>query len=126
MSSAEELYDFCDKNGIDVIFGFFPACKAISMPAHIALDYDLTGAEETVCLAHEIGHIMRGAFYTANSSKTERRRAENKADKWAIKKLVPAAELKQAIKKGYMPYEIAEIFGVTEQLIEKACAYYFP
>ena len=124
-SKTEELYNLCDSTGIDVIFGFFPACKSLSIPAHIALDYDLSGAEETVCLAHEIGHVMRGAFYGMNSTALDRQRAENRADRWAIKKLVPAAELKQALKKGYQIYEIAEMFSVTEQLIGKACALYF-
>ena len=113
-----------DRNNIEVFYGFFPACKGICCTGYIALDWDLTETEETVCLAHEMGHCMTGSFYSLSAPDLERVRAERRADKWAIKKLVPVRELERALKQGYQLYEIAERMGVTEEFLRKAVRYY--
>ena len=123
-SRVKELYKIADKNNIEVFYGFFPACKGICTDGFIAMDYDMTDAEETVCLGHELGHCLTGALYSLSAPLLERKRAERKADKWAIKKLVPVDELKRVMKHYTYYYEIAEYFGVTEDFIRKACDYY--
>ena len=124
MCGIEELYKIAESNNIEVFNGCFPVCKGISSEGFIGIDNDLLETEEAVCLAHELGHCMTGAFYSLGTPLVERRQAERKAEKWAIKKLVPAEELERALKENYHLYEIAEMFGVTEDFIRKAVEYY--
>lgn len=123
MCEIKELYKIAESNDIEVFNGNFPICKGIASDGFIGIDNDLKGAGETVCLAHELGHCMTGAFYSVTAPMLDRVRAERKADKWAIKKLVPADELERAMKCHYL-FEVAEIFGVTEDFIRKAVKYY--
>ena len=52
-------------------------------------------------------------------------KSEHKAEKWAIKKLVPEDELQNAFKQGIVePWNLAEYFNVTEDFIIKAVNYY--
>lgn len=88
------------------------------------MDFDMSEAEETTCFAHELGHCMTGAFYSLDDPVLDRRRAERKAERWAIKKLVPADELERALKVCQYPCDLAEYFGVTEDFIRKALCYY--
>ena len=84
-----------------------------------------TTAEEKVLLAHELGHCMTGAFYNQYSKLDIREKHERRADKWAIKKLIPVDELKRAVKSGRESrYELAEYFNVTEDFMQKAMEYY--
>ena len=53
------------------------------------------------------------------------RRHENRADKWAIQKLIPVSELDDAVAEGCTElWELAERFGVTESFMRKAVCYY--
>ena len=68
--------------------------------------------------AHELGHCETGAFYNRYAARDIRQKHENRANKWAYKKLVPEDELKQAFLQGYHePWELAEYFGVTEAFL---------
>lgn len=124
MCEIKELLKIAESNDIEIFCGSFPACKGIASDGFIGIDTELIGAEEKTCLGHELGHCMTGAFYPVTASLLDRRRAERKAEKWAIKKLVPVEELKRALK--VCPYycDLAEYFGVTEDFIRKACKYY--
>lgn len=124
MLNTSELFKEAENNGICVFYGSFPACKGICSEGFIGMDYDLAGSEEKTCLAHELGHCLTGAFYAARSSQLERRRAERKADAWAIKKLAPADELERAIMNGRSFYELMELFGVSAEFLQKALEYY--
>ena len=82
-------------------------------------------SDERVKLAHEVGHFQTGAFYNMYSPLDIRERAEHKADKWAIKKLVPKNELIEAYKNGICDNsELAELFGITEEFLQKVLQYY--
>ena len=91
------------------------------MDKNIAFD----SAEERTLLAHEIGHHKTNAFYNFNASMTERRKQEYKAIKWAVLHCVPKSEIIRLIKEQYRADEIADIFGVTETLINTAYTFYF-
>ena len=55
----------------------------------------------------------------------KRQKYENRANKWAYKKLVPQDELAEACLQGYRePWELAEYFGVTEDFLRGALKYY--
>ncbi len=122
-----ELYEEAERNNIMIYVGSLPAAKALCIPGYIALDYTLVGtvAEERAYTAHELGHCIRGAFHTKDSPDYIIRRCENKADKWAIKKLVPKNEYDEAISRGITdPWDLAEYFVVPQWFMEMAMWYY--
>ncbi len=82
-------------------------------------------AEEACVIAHEAGHIMTGSTHRLSSPFELIGRHEYRAEKWAIKKLVPKDELDMALKRGCMElWEMAEHFNVTPQFMERAINYY--
>ena len=81
--------------------------------------------QERVHLGHEIGHCVTGSFYNRYAAADSRDRHENRADKWAVKQLIPVEELDKAVAEGCTEiWELAERFGVTEEFIRKAVCYY--
>lgn len=127
-----ELYDLADALDVDVEAFSFGAREALSVQFGpddylIALDpFKLqSNAGEKTKLAHELGHCATGAFYNERSGCDLRERHEYRADKWAIKKLVPLDELTEAVADGHTEiYDLAELFGVTEDFMRKATEYY--
>ena len=105
------------------------AAAVVSMGGACAIFLDTeklkTSAEEAVTIAHEAGHIMTGSTHYLNSPFDLICRHEYRANKWAIKKLVPKEELDGAIKRGLSEvWELAEFFDVTEKFMEMAIVYY--
>lgn len=83
------------------------------------------GVQERVHLSHELGHCITGSFYNIYATIDNRRRHENRADKWAIRQLIPVDALDDAIAGGCTEFwELADRFGVTESFIRKAVCYY--
>lgn len=81
----------------------------------------LSNGEGLTALFHELGHCETCSFYNEHSSFDIRQRHENRADKWAIKKLIPKDELHSAVTGGCTEiWELAEYFGVTEDFMRKA------
>lgn len=128
MTRLQELYRTADGLGLQVYCFPLRGSTAISTPdGYIGIDVSKvkTGAEELVCLAHEMGHCATGSFYTLDSSCVQRARCEQKADRWAIQRLVPLRELKRALRRGITrPDELAEHFSVPEEFLKKCLAYY--
>lgn len=80
---------------------------------------------ERVHLSHELGHCATGSFYNRHAQCDLRRRHENRADKWAIRELIPVRALDDAIATGHTTlWELAEHFGVTEGFMRQAVCYY--
>ena len=127
-----ELYDYADENDIIVDSYDLEHQPCISVmdedgDCYIAIDpmqLESTADEKTK-LAHELGHCVNGAFYNRYSPYSLKCKCEHKANKWAIKKLLPKNELEEAIKNNMQLWEIAELFGVNEDLIKKALWIYF-
>lgn len=122
-----ELYEIAEENNIEIFCGNIPETKSMAVPGAICLDAGLvySGAEERTHCAHELGHCIKGAFYTRDDPPYIKQRMENRADKWAIKKLVPKDELEQAVKHGYTEiWQLAEYFDVMEELMVKAVCWY--
>ena len=85
------------------------------------------GVRERVHLSHELGHCITGSFYNIYAAVDHRRRHENRADKWAIRQLIPVEALDDAVAEGCTElWALAEKFGVTESFIRKAVCYYVP
>lgn len=76
-------------------------------------------------LAHEIGHSVRGAFYNPYAALDVRQKHENRANKWAIEKLIPEEELDKAVADGYTDISsLAEHFDVTADFMKMAVCWY--
>ncbi len=124
-----KLYRLAEKHGVKVDRFNVKSNSSVSVKygknLFIAVDNDLSGAKEKVCLAHELGHCETGSFYNIYSPLDIRGKHEARADKWAIKKLVPKNRFSAALKSGYdNVYSLAEYFGVTADFMQKAVDYY--
>ena len=124
-----KLYNIAEEGGVTV--GFFPLkeTKGVYIECdgkeYIALSDSCSPADEKVVLAHELGHCMTGGGYDISSGSLMRIRLEKKAERWAIERLVPLCELKNAIKQGdeAIP-DLAERFGVTVGFMHKVFEHY--
>jgi len=126
-----DLYAYAENRNIDVDWIPMRRATSLSVPLGdgyaIALDPWKLGtlAQETVCLAHELGHCETGSFYNQYAALDVRQQHENRADKWAIRRLVPAEELDAAMADGCDTIPaLADRFGVTEPFMRKAVCWY--
>lgn len=132
MSKLLDLYHIAERESIEVDCFDLGKRESLSVmdedgDCFIAIDpFKLTSTQdETVKLSHEIGHCVTGSFYNRHATCDIRRRHENRADKWAIQKLVPRKDLSRAIKEGYTEiWELSEYFGVTEEFMKKVICWY--
>lgn len=125
------LYAYAERRNIDVDWIPMRRATSLSVPLGdryaIALDPWKLGslAQETVCLAHELGHCETGSFYNQYAALDVRQRHENRADKWAIQHLIPVEELDEAVAEGCEDIPaLSEHFCVTEDLMRKAVCWY--
>lgn len=123
------LYKLADKNGIAIDRVPLPINRSASVNIDdnlfVALDCDISGAEERVCLAHELGHCETMSFYNIYSPCDVRGKHEYRANRWAIKKLIPISQFRNALKNGYTDiHSLAEYFNVTTDFMQKAVDYY--
>lgn len=126
------LYALAEQQNIPVIP--FPMAENGSMSVmsdtgacYIGMDHDVLdgGTRERVHLAHELGHCVTGSFYNRWAAVDSRQRHENRANKWAVRQLIPMEALDDAIARGCTEiWELAETFGVTESFMRKAVSYY--
>lgn len=126
------LYDIAAQQNIDVIP--YPLWENGSMSimtdqgqCFIGIDPRIQDgtAQEMVHMAHELGHCVTGSFYNRYAAIDHRLRHENKADKWAIQRVIPMESLDEAVAQGCTElWELAEWFHVTEDFMKKAVCYY--
>lgn len=126
---TDDLYLLADEDGIDVV-EMPMEWKALSVYMNgscaVAIDTDgMTDAEEKTALAHELGHCETLSFYNVNDTAETKRRCELRADRWAMEKLIPVEDLLDAFRRGiHEPWELAEEFNVTEELVRKTLTRY--
>ena len=126
------LYDLAREQNIEVIQYPMPENGSASamMPdgsCFIGIDESVQdgGVQERVHLGHELGHCITGSFYNIYAASDYRQRHENRADKWAITRLVPVDDLDEAVAEGCCEiWDLADRFGVTEEFMKKAVCYY--
>ena len=128
---TNKLYSLAEDTGVSVDFVNIPTAKAMVLElygkTYLAIDKAVRSgsAEERVLLAHELGHIETNSCYKVTSSLSLREFCERKAERWAINTLVPLEELIYAYKNGNESIQsLAEIFGVTEDFMQKALEFY--
>ena len=130
MKSTLSLYRYAEKRDIEIID--FPLPETVSMSidsgsGYIGIDYGKiqSETEERVHLSHELGHCATGSFYNRYAKMDIRQRHENRADKWAIRKLIPVEKLDAAVADGHTElWDLADHFGVTEDFMKKAICLY--
>lgn len=132
MINTLELYQVAQSEDIPIIILEIPENGSMCMQTdtgrcYIGMDYGVLEDEASrrVHLAHELGHCVEGAFYNRWAARDVRQKHEHRADKWAIEKAIPAAELDMAIADGHTEiWDLAEFFGVTEDFMRKAVCWY--
>lgn len=126
---TNKLYCMAEKQGVTVDRVDVKENLSVSVKygdkCFVGIDKDLSGADEKVCLAHELGHCATSSFYNIYSPFDVRGKHEKRADKWAIKKLVPQNLFNKALRSGCEDiYSLAEYFGVTADFMQKAVELY--
>ena len=132
MYSVPALYAAAKKQNIPILSFPMPENGSMSLRLEdgsccIGVDGSVLdgGRQERVHIGHELGHCMTGSFYNRYSPYDLRQRHENRADKWAILRLVPEAELDEAIAEGCCElWALADRFGVTEAFMRKAICFH--
>ena len=127
-----DLYRYAEQQDIDVDWVSMALATSLSVPLPgnryaIAINpWKMDSlAMETVCLAHELGHCETGSFYNQYAVCDIRKKHENRADRWAIRRLVPRAEYESALAEGCTELsELADRFGVTPEFMRKAVCLY--
>lgn len=130
-TKTTDLYLLAESSDTEVICFDLPSTHSVSVMAesgrcYIGMDPFAieTEAEERVHLAHELGHCKTGTFYSLDSPLETRERLEIRADRWAIRTLIPADELNVVLGLVNEAWALAEYFGVTEEFMLKAIEYY--
>lgn len=132
MTDLLELYRMASEYGVTVDCFELGKREALSFmdtdgECYIAIDpFRLQSPQdERMKLAHEMGHCCTGSFYNQYATCDVRQKHENCANKWAIKKLIPAEDLDDAVANGYTDISsLAEYFEVTEDFMRMAVCWY--
>ena len=132
MKSILSLYRYAEKRNIEIETFPLPETASMSIETdsgacYIGMDYSKMEKEtdKRVHLSHEIGHCVTGSFYNRYSKADIRRKHENRADKWSIRRLIPSKELDAAVADGHTElWDLADYFGVTEDFMKKAVCFY--
>lgn len=124
-----ELYRIAERQGITVERFSLVCNKSVSLclgsALFVGLDGGITGVDEKVCLAHELGHCETMSFYNMYSPCDVRGKHERRANVWAIKRLIPRTRYFWALRHGYDNiYLLADYFGVTPEFARKTAEYY--
>lgn len=127
-----QLYRDAERAGIDVVWMPMRVDQSMAIQMEdgscaIGIDpWKMDSiAKENVSLGHELGHCNTGSFYNPYAKFDVKKRHENRADKWAIRRLVPVDELDDAVAKGHTElWDLATYFCVTEDFMRKAVCLY--
>ena len=138
MENLDRLYQWLDKEGVFLFDRQLPFSKKDSHATTIKLKPPCeawglfldkgrlrTEPEEKSALLHESGHYATGTTHEASSPFDLIQKHEYKADKWAVQRALSADELDEAVAEGHIElWDLAEYFGVTEELMRKAVCWY--
>lgn len=121
------LYDVAYKENLELFNFKFNHINGVYIEElkAIGLSDRLNSIKEKCVLAEELGHYYCNATYPLScKDETLIDKAEYRAKKWAVKALISPSDLKKAKLLGLKyKWELAEFFGVTECIAEKAVDY---
>ena len=127
MVTTPRLYEIAEQENIPIVCFPLPENGSMSIQdasgCCIGLDESVLMTEPLLRthLSHELGHCCTGSFYNVYAARDLRRKHENRADRWAIIRLIPAADLTRALASGCTTVpQLADHFCVTEDLVRKA------
>ena len=132
MTALSTLYEIAEQQNIVVYHFPLPTVGSVSVmdaagQCSIGLDlpHRRSRNELRVRLAHELGHCVTGSFYNRYSPADNRKRYENRADRWAVGRLIAREELDEAVAEGHTElWDLADYFGVDETFLKKAVCLY--
>lgn len=132
MKTLQSLYALAKYHKIPVEIFDLPQTESLAIMdekgnCFIGIDKQSISSEqeELIRIAHELGHCETGAFYNRYSALDIRQKHENRAKHWAYQTLLPAKNIEQAIKQGYVePWQIAEYTDLPEAFVRDAIVYY--
>lgn len=134
LDKLTEIYNEFLEKGISVFTGDYNLsddCDSVVIKYRgrygVFLDIEKirTYAQELEAVSHEYAHIETGTTYSIDAPYIVRRKAETRATRAQIKKLLPFNEVREAIRNGYTePYQLAEFFSVSERFVRQALEYY--
>lgn len=133
MTSTNDLYQLAQTAGITVCPANLPKTKSVcvedeSRRCYIGLDCSLRdeSPEQRTLFARELGYGITGALHNIYAPYTVRRKHQSRAERWAVLEMIPREELEAALSEGRTSeWELAELFGVTEDLVRVALCWYF-
>ena len=89
------------------------------------IDQIRTLRQEKEAVVHEWAHIACDATYALDAPAAIRQKAEERAHRTELKRLVPFDALNQAVTNGITePFDLSELFNVSEQTVLDAVALY--
>lgn len=128
MLANESLLLLAEERGHEVIYAQLENSSSFAVEidrCFIVVSKNLTCVKKKEWLAHELGHCEYGGFYNRYSRYDIRAKAERRADKWAYYKLVPPGKVQYAMLHGvHEAWELAEMFDVSCEYMQKALEYY--
>ena len=137
MENLDRLYQWLSDEGVFLFDRQLPFSQKGSSAVTVKLNGDdswgifldkgklETRAKETTTVGHEAGHYATGTTHAVCSPFDLIQKHENRADKWAIRRLIPKTKLDDAVAEGYTEmWELADYFGVTEDFMRKAVCLY--
>ena len=134
MDRLTEVYNDLNKMGVLIFEGSYhlkgkcdSVCVCVGKKRGVFFDTDKikTYAQELEAASHEWAHLDGGYLYSLDTPYWTKRKAEVKADRKQIRRVIPYIELKEAIESGLHEWwELAEYFHVSEKFVRKAYDYY--
>lgn len=129
--NINELYTLAAKKGIETHSVKCPKSKAIALELEncpfIGMDRSVFKSEytERLVLAHELGHVLTGGYYSDIANPVNVKRMEHRAVKKTVEMLIPEEELSQKLHEEVTVFELSQHFDVPEDLIKKALWIYY-
>lgn len=127
MTALEELRQEAADSGAEVIdWNFSDRIKGLYCDGTIALSRSMeTSAEQASVLAEELGHHLTASGNILDLSDVRSRKQEFRGRIWAYNRLIGLRGILRAYNAGCRNrYEMAELLGVTEEMLQEALTYY--
>lgn len=120
-----KLYDLAVENDISLYeFDCIDKAMIIKCDNDYAIALDMLSIKSEITekevLAHELGHFFTSALYDFVTPLTNVKKHELRAEKWAVKTLIPKREYLAAKRWSRNTFELAEELGVSQETILKA------